>query len=96
MLFSGIDLHKDNLMIVAMDDQGVVQRLVKLPTTEEQIKQYFQPMGYPHRAVVIYDAIRRTPKTLGSTTLAPRYGQANKTAPSTNRKKCFFLRDIFF
>ena len=52
MLFSGIDLHRDNSMITTINDSGAVVNQQKLPNDEQTILKYFFSMGKNHQAVV--------------------------------------------
>jgi len=52
MLYSGIDLHRDNSMITTINDSGTIVRQQKLPNEESVILDYFFSMGNEHRAVV--------------------------------------------
>lgn len=52
MLYSGIDLHRDNSMITTINESGAVIDQQKLPNDELAILNYFFAMGKQHRAVV--------------------------------------------
>ena len=52
MLYSGIDLHRDNSMITTINDSGIIVNQQKLPNDEFAILNYFFSMGKQHRAVV--------------------------------------------
>jgi len=52
MLYSGIDLHRDNSMITTINDSGTIINQQKLPNDELDILNYFFSMGNEHRAVV--------------------------------------------
>ena len=52
MLYSGIDLHRDNSMITTINDSGAVINQQKLPNEELSILDYFFSMGKQHQAVV--------------------------------------------
>ena len=52
MLYSGIDLHRDNSMITTINDSGAVINQQKMPNDELAILNYFFSMGRQHRAVV--------------------------------------------
>lgn len=52
MLYSGIDLHRDNSMITTINDSGTIVNQQKLPNDEVSILNYFFSMGNEHRAVV--------------------------------------------
>ena len=52
MLYSGIDLHRDNSMITTINDSGAIINQQKLPNEEISLLKYFFSMGKEHRAVV--------------------------------------------
>lgn len=52
MLYSGIDLHRDNSMITTVDSTGKIINQQKLANDESSILDYFFSMGNQHRAVV--------------------------------------------
>jgi len=52
MLYSGIDLHRDNSMITTINDSGAIINQQKLPNEEISLLNYFFSMGKEHRAVV--------------------------------------------
>jgi len=52
MLYSGIDLHRDNSMIATIDDSGAIVNQQKLLNDELAILNYFFSLGKQHRAVV--------------------------------------------
>jgi len=52
MLYSGIDLHRDNSMITTINDSGTIINQQKLPNEDLSILDYFFSMGKQHRAVV--------------------------------------------
>ena len=52
MLYSGIDLHRDNSMITTINDSGTIINQQKLPNDEVSLLDYFFSMGKKHRAVV--------------------------------------------
>jgi len=52
MLYSGIDLHRDNSMITTVNDSGTIINQQKLPNDEVALLNYFLSMGNEHRAVV--------------------------------------------
>ena len=52
MLYSGIDLHRDNSMITTINESGIIVKQQKLPNDEVSILNYFFSMGSEHRAVV--------------------------------------------
>jgi transposase len=52
MLYSGIDLHRDNSMITTINDSGTIVNQQKLPNDEVSLLEYFFSMGNEHRAVV--------------------------------------------
>ena len=45
MLYSGIDLHRDNSMITTINDSGIIVNQQKLPNDEFAILNYFFSMG---------------------------------------------------
>ena len=52
MLYSGIDLHKDNCFISTVNQEGKIIRQSKLPNHNNSIIRYFSGMGKQHKAVV--------------------------------------------
>jgi transposase len=52
MLHSGIDLHKQEVVIATVDGDGRHVREAQLPTTRAAISSYFAALPGPHRAVV--------------------------------------------
>jgi len=52
MLYSGIDLHKDNCVISTVNQNGEMINQSKLPNHNSSIIHYFSSMGKPHKAVV--------------------------------------------
>lgn len=52
MLYSGIDLHRDNSMITTINDSGTIIKQQKLPNDQVSLLDYFFSMGNEHRAVV--------------------------------------------
>jgi transposase len=52
MLYSGIDLHKDNCVISTVNQKGEMIKQSKLPNHNISIIHYFSGMGKPHKAVV--------------------------------------------
>ena len=52
MLYSGIDLHRDNSMITTVDSTGKIINQQKLANDESSILNYFFSMGDQHQAVV--------------------------------------------
>jgi len=52
MLYSGIDLHKDNSVITTINEGGIIMRQEKLPNNEHSILNYFFSLGKEHKAVV--------------------------------------------
>jgi transposase len=52
MLYSGIDLHKDNCVISTVNQAGKMIKQSKLPNHNMSIIRYFSGMGKQHKAVV--------------------------------------------
>jgi len=52
MLYSGIDLHKDNCVISTVNQKGEMIKQSKLPNHNISIIRYFSGMGKQHKAVV--------------------------------------------
>lgn len=52
MIYSGIDLHKTNMVITTIDSNGVVLAQRKLPCRKAEVSRYFRRFDRPHRAVV--------------------------------------------
>ena len=52
MLYSGIDLHKDNCVISTVNQNGEMIKQAKLPNHNNSIIRYFVDMGKQHKAVV--------------------------------------------
>ena len=52
MLYSGIDLHKNNCFITTIDKDGVIVNQGKLPNDDYVILNYFFSIGNIHKAVV--------------------------------------------
>jgi hypothetical protein len=52
MLHSGIDLHKRDVVIVTVDEDGGQVREARLSTSRPAIARYFAALPGPHRAVV--------------------------------------------
>jgi transposase len=52
MLHSGIDLHKNDLVITTLDSAGTILKKRRLRTHAPAVAQYFQALPQPHRAVV--------------------------------------------
>lgn len=52
MLHSGIDLHKNDLVIGTLDSAGVLVRQKRLRTQRPVVAAYFHSLPGPHRAVV--------------------------------------------
>ena len=52
MLYSGIDLHKDNCVISTVNQNGEMISQSKLPNHNSSIIRYFEAMGKDHKAVV--------------------------------------------
>ena len=52
MLYSGIDLHKDNCVISTVNQDGKMIKQSKLPNHNISIIRYFSEMGKQHKAVV--------------------------------------------
>ena len=52
MLYSGIDLHKDNCFISTVNQDGKMIKQSKLPNHNNSIIRYFSELGKTHRAVV--------------------------------------------
>ena len=52
MLYSGIDLHKDNCVISTVNHDGEMIKQCKLPNHNNSIIRYFSEMGKDHCAVV--------------------------------------------
>lgn len=52
MYHTGIDLHKDNAMMTTVNDEGVVVRQERIPTTSVSVLSYFDSLPGPHHAVV--------------------------------------------
>ncbi len=52
MLYSGIDLHKDNCMITTVNHAGEIVKQEKVPNDDALILEYFFSQGEIHQAVV--------------------------------------------
>lgn len=52
MLYSGIDLHKDNCVISTLNQNGDLINQAKLPNHNISIIRYFNELGKQHKAVV--------------------------------------------
>ena len=52
MIHVGIDLHTDNMVNVAINDNGRVVQEAKLPTSCRSLKDYFGTFDEPVQAVV--------------------------------------------
>ena len=52
MLYSGIDLHKDNCVITTINQNGVMIKQEKLANHNTSIISHFEQMGKSHKAVV--------------------------------------------
>jgi transposase len=52
MIYSGIDLHKTNMVITTIDSNGVELAHAKLPCRKAEVSGYFGKFNRPHRAVV--------------------------------------------
>ena len=52
MLYSGIDLHKNNSFITTINNDGIIVKQAKLPNDEHVILNYFFSIGNIHKAVV--------------------------------------------
>lgn len=52
MLYSGIDLHRDNSMITTINQSGIIVKQQKLPNDKQALLNYFFALGNQHRAVV--------------------------------------------
>lgn len=52
MLHSGIDLHKNDLVIGTLDSSGKVVKERRLRTQRDAVAEYFRRLPGPHRAVV--------------------------------------------
>jgi transposase len=52
MIYSGIDLHKTNMVITTIDSNGVILAREKLACLKPAVTDYFGRFTQPHRAVV--------------------------------------------
>jgi len=52
MIYCGIDLHSNNMVIVAINDNSNVARQAKLPTSQRSLEDFFGTFDGPTRAVV--------------------------------------------
>lgn len=52
MIYCGIDLHANNMVIVAINDNGKVIREAKLPTSQRKLDDFFSSFDDPVEAVV--------------------------------------------
>lgn len=52
MIYSGIDLHKTNMVITTIDSNGIELAHGKLPCRKAEVSGYFSRFDRPHRAVV--------------------------------------------
>ena len=52
MLHSGIDLHKNDLVVTTLDAGGALVGQRRLRTSRREVREHFRSLGGPHRAVV--------------------------------------------
>ncbi|MDX1629637.1 MAG: transposase [Fulvivirga sp.] len=52
MIYSGIDLHKTNMVITTIDSNRAELACVKLPCRKAEVSSYFSKFERPHRAAV--------------------------------------------
>jgi transposase len=52
MIYTGIDLHKTNMVITTIDSNGAMLARQKLPCLKPAVIRYFDRFPHPHRAVV--------------------------------------------
>jgi len=52
MYYTGIDLHKDNVTLTTVNNDGDILKQMKLPNEEHSILNYFFTIGKKHKAVV--------------------------------------------